>query len=96
MIQYREWVMSEEAAHDPVDALTRRELDVLRLVATGEPSRGVAESLQLSEATVKSHLYNIYRKLRVRNRVEAANWYLNHHPLSGPVPAAEAPARGSR
>jgi DNA-binding NarL/FixJ family response regulator len=58
-------------------SLTRRELDVLHLVANGEPSRVVADELHLSEATVKRHLYNIYRKLEVRNRVEAANWYLS-------------------
>jgi two-component system nitrate/nitrite response regulator NarL len=56
--------------------LTPRELDVLHLVAKGEPSRVVADELHVTEATVKRHLYNIYRKLDVRNRVEATNWYL--------------------
>ena len=58
-------------------SLTRRELDVLHLVAKGEPSRVVADELHVTEATVKRHLYNIYRKLSVRNRVEATNWYLS-------------------
>jgi DNA-binding CsgD family transcriptional regulator len=55
--------------------LTRRELDVLRLLARGEPNGGIAAQLVISEATVKSHVVNILRKLRVRNRAEAVARY---------------------
>jgi DNA-binding NarL/FixJ family response regulator len=62
--------------------LSPRELEVLRLVAAGAPSRVVAAELRVAESTVKRHLYNIYRKLEVRNRVEATNWYLRRSRTS--------------
>lgn len=52
-------------------ALTRRELDVLRLVAAGGTNRTVAEELMVSEATVKTHLVHAYEKLGVSDRAAA-------------------------
>jgi DNA-binding CsgD family transcriptional regulator len=52
--------------------LTRRELDVARLAATGLRSREIASSLRLSEATVKTHLAHIFAKLGLRTRTELA------------------------
>jgi DNA-binding NarL/FixJ family response regulator len=63
--------------------LTARELDVLALVAAGKRSRDVAGQLGVSEATVKRHLYNVYRKLNVANRVGATMWYVEHHRTAG-------------
>ena len=54
--------------------LTRRELEVLRLVARGATNRAVAATLWVTDQTVKFHLSNVYRKLGVRNRFEAARW----------------------
>jgi DNA-binding NarL/FixJ family response regulator len=54
--------------------LTRREVEVLRLVASGATNRSVAATLWVTDQTVKFHLSNIYRKLGVRNRFEAARW----------------------
>jgi DNA-binding NarL/FixJ family response regulator len=53
------------------EALSERELDVLRLVATGSPNREVARKLFISEATVKTHLLHLYDKLGVRDRASA-------------------------
>jgi DNA-binding NarL/FixJ family response regulator len=53
------------------DALSQRELDVLRLVADGSPNREVARKLFISEATVKTHLLHLYDKLGVRDRASA-------------------------
>lgn len=54
--------------------LTRRELEVLRLAAEGRSNRDVAKLLWITDQTVKFHLANVYRKLGVSNRFEAARW----------------------
>jgi DNA-binding NarL/FixJ family response regulator len=53
------------------EALTDRELEVLRLVAAGSTNRETARALFISEATVKTHLLHIYEKLDVRDRASA-------------------------
>ncbi|GAB3857727.1 response regulator transcription factor [Nocardioides maradonensis] len=57
----------------PAVKLSRRELDVLRLLASGLSNPETAESLQLSRHTIKQHTSSVYRKLGVRNRAEAAS-----------------------
>ena len=54
-----------------IEELTERELKILRLLKAGLGNRELAQSLFLSEATVKWHLHNIYEKLKVRNRTQA-------------------------
>jgi DNA-binding CsgD family transcriptional regulator len=58
------------------ELLTRRELDVLRLMARGDSNKAIATELVVSEGTVKFHVKNILRKLRAANRVEAASRYM--------------------
>jgi DNA-binding CsgD family transcriptional regulator len=58
------------------DLLTRRELDVLRLMARGDSNKAIATELVVSEGTVKFHVKNILRKLSAANRVEAASRYM--------------------
>jgi DNA-binding NarL/FixJ family response regulator len=70
---------AEPAAHD----LTRRELEILRLVAEGHSNSQLARMLWVTEQTVKFHLSNIYRKLNVSNRTEASRWA----QLNGLLPA---------
>ncbi|NMH92518.1 response regulator transcription factor [Pseudonocardia bannensis] len=53
------------------DALSERELQVLRLVAAGATNREAARRLFISEATIKTHLLHIYAKLEVRDRASA-------------------------
>jgi DNA-binding NarL/FixJ family response regulator len=62
---------STEQAAAPPDALSARELQVLRLVAAGATNREAAKQLFISEATVKTHLLHIYAKLDVRDRASA-------------------------
>jgi len=54
--------------------LTRRELEILTLVAEGHSNSQLARMLWVTEQTVKFHLSNIYRKLDVANRTEASRW----------------------
>ncbi|MBA2348988.1 MAG: GAF domain-containing protein [Solirubrobacterales bacterium] len=56
--------------------LTRRELEVIGLMATGETNVGIANRLVISEGTVKSHVKHILRKLRAANRAEAVSRYM--------------------
>ena len=62
---------------DKVD-LTRREREILALVAEGHSKPGLARMLWVTEQTVKFHLSNIYRKLDVANRTEASRWAHRH------------------
>jgi DNA-binding NarL/FixJ family response regulator len=58
--------------------LTRRELEILTLVAEGHSNAQLARMLWVTEQTVKFHLSNIYRKLNVSNRTEASRWAQVH------------------
>ena len=57
--------------------LTRREREILRLIRDGATNAHISNALEVSEHTVKSHLYNVYKKIGVRNRLEASNWVRN-------------------
>jgi DNA-binding NarL/FixJ family response regulator len=62
----------EGGEESSIERLTEREIAVLALVARGVTNRKVAESVGVSEATVKSDLQHIFRKLGVSDRTEAA------------------------
>jgi len=71
--------------------LTRRELEILRLVAEGLSNAELAKLLWVTEQTVKFHLSNIYRKLNVSNRTEASRWAQLHGLLpSEPIRSTAA------
>lgn len=57
---------------EKIDSLTRRELEVLKLLAIGMYNKEVAEKLEISERTVKNHVSNIFKKLEVTDRTQAA------------------------
>ena len=61
---------------DPTDSLSDRERECLALVAEGLTNTRIAERLSVSEHTVKFHLQNIFQKLGVANRTEAARLFL--------------------
>lgn len=58
--------------HDPLNELTEREREVLRLVSEGLTNREIGERIHLAEKTVKHYMTNILGKLHVRSRVAAA------------------------
>lgn len=57
---------------DTVDELTAREVEVLEQVVTGASNKEIADTLHITENTVKIHLRNILEKLHVQNRIQAA------------------------
>jgi DNA-binding NarL/FixJ family response regulator len=65
--------------------LSEREVEILGAAARGLSNRAIAKELWLSDQTVKFHLHNVYRKLGVNNRTEAAQYAFEHG-------FAEAPA----
>jgi DNA-binding NarL/FixJ family response regulator len=67
---------SLHAARDDglISELTSRELEVLRLVAVGQPNKQIAAELAISERTARTHVSRILRKLRLHSRTQAALW----------------------
>jgi DNA-binding NarL/FixJ family response regulator len=72
--------------------LTARELEILRSAAGGASNGQIADQLYVTEQTVKFHLSNVYRKLGVANRTEAAH-FAHVHGLVNPIPARAIPAQ---
>jgi DNA-binding NarL/FixJ family response regulator len=66
--------LRETRRDDPISALTSREVDVLRLVAAGEPNKQIAAELAISERTARTHVSRILRKLGLSSRTQAALW----------------------
>ena len=67
--------MTEQAAKE-INALTLREIEILKLLARGETNGNIARELYISEKTVKNHIYHIFQKLEVRDRTQAALYAL--------------------
>lgn len=58
--------------------LTRREQQILKMLLDGSTNLQIAEVLEVSEYTIKSHLYNVFKKINVKNRIQAYNWAQLH------------------
>ena len=63
-----------------VFTLTKREKQILNLSASGAKNSEIAESLNVSTHTVKTHMYNLFKKIEVSNRIQAINWAKQHLP----------------
>ena len=64
----------EPVAGEDSGVLTARERDILRMLTTGANNDKIGELLSISSHTVKTHIYNIFKKIKVSNRLEAALW----------------------
>lgn len=65
-------LISRDEDKDKIDSLTKRELEVLIQVANGMFNKEIANSLNISERTVKNHISNIFKKIDVSDRTQAA------------------------
>jgi DNA-binding NarL/FixJ family response regulator len=81
---------ARQSSEDP--GLTKREIEILQLVAEGYSNSQLAKMLWVTEQTVKFHLSNIYRKLDVANRTEASRWAQLHGLLPAVTEARTAAA----
>jgi signal transduction histidine kinase/DNA-binding CsgD family transcriptional regulator len=87
-------MQADESASALIGTLRERELEVLRLMAVGHRNRDIATELVVSQHTVKFHVANIFEKLGVRTRAEAAAvaFAAGIHPRTAPAPAAASTA----
>jgi DNA-binding NarL/FixJ family response regulator len=76
-------IAAELADHVTDDALSERELEVLRKVATGNSNKLIADQLSISEATVKSHMTSILSKLDANDRTHAVTIAMKRGFLEG-------------
>ena len=58
--------------------LSARELEILKFLVAGDSNKAIARTCNLAESTVKIHLKTILRKIRVRNRTQAAIWAIQN------------------
>jgi DNA-binding NarL/FixJ family response regulator len=73
IVPHPEISMFEAYAGAPVPDLTRRQADVLRLMAQGKPNKVISRELGIAAGTVKEHVTALPRALRVNNRTEAVS-----------------------
>lgn len=70
-------IAAEISQHVADDALTEREIEVLRRVAAGQSNKEIASALGVTESTIKAHLHNILPKLNASDRTHAVTIALN-------------------
>ncbi len=78
-------ILMNDGSHMPTSApskdsnsLTPREKEILKRIVTGDSNKDIAEHLKISQHTVKTHLYNIFKKIDVPNRIQGALWASEH------------------
>lgn len=67
-----------------LDKLTPREKEIIACLARGESNKGIARTLDLAESTVKIHVQNVLKKLKLTSRVQAAVYAVEHRHLHQP------------
>lgn len=72
LLRRSNWNKKDVKRAQTINSLTSREKEILKLVSLGDSNAKIAEKLFIREITVKTHLNNIYRKIGVDNRVQAA------------------------
>lgn len=75
-------IKSREEDSIKIESLTERETEVLKLVSNGMYNKEIAEKLQISERTVKNHLFNIFKKIDVTDRTQAALFAIRNHMIN--------------
>lgn len=65
-----------------IESLTRREMEVLKLLSVGMYNKEVAEQLNISERTVKNHVFNIFKKIGVTDRTQAAVFAIRNNLIT--------------
>lgn len=69
-----DWCRLPPRGSTDISRLTKREIQMLHFLALGYTNSQIAEKTHISEHTVKTHLYNVFKKIDVSNRLQACNW----------------------
>ena len=76
------YLVHKDVEVDKIKSLTRREMDVLKLMAVGGFNKDIAAKLNISERTVKNHISNIFKKIEVTDRTQAAVFAIKNNLVS--------------
>jgi len=79
VLEFKKYMQHGKTASKKDSDLSDRELEVLRLIAKGLLNKEIAKTLYISEKTVKNHISNIFKKLQVSDRTQAAVYALKHN-----------------
>lgn len=75
----QKWLSQHSQVENTQQTLSSREREVLSYLARGKTNTEIAQDLSISDNTVRFHLKNIFEKLGVTNRTEAAAWFFTHN-----------------
>ena len=75
-------IAQQDKDKEKINSLTRRELEVLKLIAIGMYNKEIAQSLDISERTVKNHVSNIFKKIIVNDRTQAALFAIKNNIIN--------------
>jgi len=76
--QFNHRMVKNEILKENVDDLTKREIQILQFVSKGMLNKEIASALGISERTVKNHISNIFKKIKVTDRTQAAVYAIKH------------------
>lgn len=79
MPKLRERLDNKKNPEKKEDRLSKREFEILKLVAVGMYNKEIADQLSISEKTVKNHMSSIFRKIKVSDRTQAAVYAIRHN-----------------
>ena len=75
-------MLDRDSDSSKIESLTRRELEVLKMLSYGTYNKEIAEHLNISERTVKNHVSNIFKKIGVTDRTQAAVFAIRNNLIT--------------
>ena len=75
-------MLDRDSDSSKIESLTRRELEVLKMLSYGTYNKEIAEQLNISERTVKNHVSNIFKKIGVTDRTQAAVFAIRNNLIT--------------